>query len=254
MRRQFCFGLVVLCFAALLAPFAARAQASADQTSYTFVSEWGVPCDKWADYTASGEKLNPVLDKLMADGTLIAWGRFTVVVHEDAGDTHGLWWTAKTLGNLLRAQDAIAQNPASANPILAGFKHHDHIMRSLAAGGKPGASGSGYLWVSIDPMKTGQLENFAGIFKKDLQPVFDQLVAGGTLFNYSFSTEVVHTGNENTVFITYLLNGPDALDTFRAAIFAAEARMPTFGPAVDSLVQVEGHRDAFLHVTSFTSK
>ena len=127
-------------------------------------------------------------------------------------------------------------------------------MRSLPAGGKPGASGSGYLWVSINPMMSGQMVKFAGIFKKDLQPVFDQLVADGTLLTYSFSTEVVHTGNENTVFITYLLNGPDALDKFRATIFAAEAKIPTFGPAVGAMVNSAGHRAAFLHVTEFKTK
>ena len=225
-----------------------------DQTSYTYVSEWGVPRDKWADYLASQEKLKPIVEKLMADGTLIGWGNFAVAVHTAEGYTHGSWWTARTLGDLLRAEDVIAQTPTTMNPALAGMKHEDHLFRSLASGGKPGASGSGYLWVSMDPLVTGQMSTFVGILKGDIQPLFDRLVTEGTVLEYAVNTEVVHTQNENTIFITYLLNGPDALDKFRAAVAAAEAKIPSFEPAANAVVHGEGHRDLFLRVTAFAAK
>jgi hypothetical protein len=79
-------GLVVLVAVAVVAMiFAARGGAQAGpgavgSTVYTYVSQFQVPRDHWAAYSAEEERnFVPVAERLMADGTIEGWSTFESV-------------------------------------------------------------------------------------------------------------------------------------------------------------------------------
>ena len=168
----------------------------------------------------------------MAEGGIVGWGRYTVAVHDESGMTHGFWFSASSMGNLLRAEDALAKIPMTG---ITVSQHRDHIFHSSAWGGKPGASGTGISWTSVYPMKPGQSENFIMLLRHDMVPVFEQMVADGIVLTYQISTEVVHTGDSNTVYFNYILANGDALDKFQETVRDAEAKSSRiwFGGFVD---------------------
>ncbi len=62
-----------------------------DQPIYTFVASWAVPRAQWAEFASSWDKnFRPVLDRMLADGTIVEWGRSEAVVHNPAESTHSV--------------------------------------------------------------------------------------------------------------------------------------------------------------------
>ncbi len=259
---KFAGSALAILFAVVLlaAPAALRAQAKgqpaekaqAEKPLFTYVAQWGIPREQWGDFDSYGkEKLQPAFEKLMAEGGIVGWGRYTVAVHDESGMTHGFWFSASSMGNLLRAEDALAKIPMTG---ITVSQHRDHIFHSSAWGGKPGASGTGISWTSVYPMKPGQSENFIMLLRHDMVPVFEQMVADGIVLTYQISTEVVHTGDSNTVYFNYILANGDALDKFQETVRDAEAKVPAFGLADSSMVDTPRHHDIFASVPAFAAK
>ena len=56
--------------------------AQAQPQHYTFVAEWAVERSQWSEFVNNFERNSrPVLERLLADGTLVGWGAFEAVVH-----------------------------------------------------------------------------------------------------------------------------------------------------------------------------
>src|SRR5262249_57942388 len=76
--------LLLLCVAAaLVLPLQAQTAAKSKPTVYTYVAQWAVPRAQWADIVKADEADRPVLDKLVADGTLIGYGAYTNLIHQE---------------------------------------------------------------------------------------------------------------------------------------------------------------------------
>lgn len=73
------------------------ATAQEELTVYTYVSHWGIPRAQWSEAVASFEAAHPIFERLLANGTIVAWGNGTPVVHRGAGTTHGTWFSATSL-------------------------------------------------------------------------------------------------------------------------------------------------------------
>jgi hypothetical protein len=57
---------------------------------YTYVSQFQIPRANWAAYSEDTEKsFVPVVEKSLADGTILSWSTFEQVVHTPDGYTHG---------------------------------------------------------------------------------------------------------------------------------------------------------------------
>ena len=79
-------GLVVAVLFVSNVPAALPQQEQA-QPIFTFVSEWQILRANWAEFTDDGEKnVNPILERLMADGTLLSWGNVENIVHTPRGN------------------------------------------------------------------------------------------------------------------------------------------------------------------------
>src|ERR1700693_156684 len=64
---------------------------------YTYVSEWTVPRAMWADYKKEDEADVDAMKKGVGDGTLISFGTFAVLNHQEGGPTHGSWVSAASM-------------------------------------------------------------------------------------------------------------------------------------------------------------
>src|SRR5215470_8458945 len=127
-------GLVacqLVCGAAtlLLAARPATAQSAAAEKPavYTYVSEWAVPRAMWADYKKEDDTDLEAMKKAFADGTIVSYGSFSVINHQEGEATHGSWFTATSMANLMKVLEGLRSSPGATAPVLAASKHWDYI-------------------------------------------------------------------------------------------------------------------------------
>jgi len=259
MVRKFGQWTAMLCAALLMAGAAdapARAQAQAnggDQALYTYVALWGVPRPEWGEIEKFYKDAEPTLNKLIADGTIVSWGNGRSWIHDESGLTHENWVTATSFEKIQRALNAVRQ----ALPQPAAFSHSKHLdvmHHATIHGAKPGASGTGMLWVADYQVKPEQMEEFGRIFENDIKPLFDEQIAAGTILSYSLNFEAVHTGPASNVSIAYVLPNAAAIDKFQAALEAYGAGHPETGPAMQATMDFTAHRDYVYELIGFAQK
>jgi hypothetical protein len=124
--------LSILCLAwAATGSLAAQTTAHDKVRVYTYVAEWDVPRAQWGDMTKLDELDKPLLDKLIADGTLIGYGAHTNLIHQEGEPTHGSWLSATSEGNILKALESIYAHPGSVSaPVQGASKHWDQMTPS----------------------------------------------------------------------------------------------------------------------------
>ena len=83
---------------------------------YTYVSEWAVPRSMWADYKKEDDADVDAMKKGVADGTLVAFGSFAVLNHQEGEATHGSWFTATSMANLMKFLEGLRNAPGATAP------------------------------------------------------------------------------------------------------------------------------------------
>lgn len=243
-----------LCGVLLLGISPAPAQAPQQPTVYTYVAEWGVPRSQWGDLAKFDESTMPTLDGLVDDGTLVGYGFFEYLVHSEEGMTHGNWFQAASLGNILKARDALGKL-AGASAVLAASRHRDSLLQSTMYGFKPGTTHNGYFWRGHFAIKPDHVSDWSRLFGTFIRPVLEEMVADGTVVAYQLDTQVVHTANgANTLGYGYVTAAPEGIDKVRAAINAAEAKNTAIAGAIGPLEEATGHFDLLLKVGTMRRK
>jgi len=253
-RRKFAFLVCLL----LLAPLAALAQQQ-EPSTFTDVAEWTIPRAQWAEYEAFNKKnVQPIFEKLLADGTIISWGIFTTMVHQEDRETHGSWFEATSIANLEKALAELIKTP---NPIIngTGIKHHDLLLRSPSRRSRAGAGSNGYLWVSSSHVQPGKGQDWRELFDKYTKPVYDELLANGTISSYWLQVEYVHTDNPGWRSVVYVAPNADAIDKVRAAFDAAAQKRGAdanrgIGQSFADVTVAGAHRDYAARVISYGQK
>jgi hypothetical protein len=217
------------------------------------------PLTFYYDYTVfpgKEEELNtlirtvgaPVRDKLMAEGVVLAWGMETPILRYPGGTTHLIWFAVanyagveKVLNGMeaqlatLAASEAQAargrQRPAMttaerSRSVFDMSKTRDWLVRDLVAGfGPPPAAGvlpfTRYNFVKVKPGKGG---DYRRTWEKYNKPVFDKLVADGTVLAYGLAAEEVKTDGEWTHFVWIGTANMAAADKIGPAFAADRAR------------------------------
>jgi len=251
-------NLFAACFAFALAIAAAPLQAQstgAKPTLYTYVATWAVARPQWGDMVKLDEFDRPVLDKLVADGTLVGYGAYTNLIHQEGEPTHGSWLTATSEGNLLKALEVIYAHPGSVSaPVQAASKHWDMILAEDIYNGKPGAAAGGYLTWSQWVVKPGEMSAYVELTKKVLVPVLEKLLADGSITSYGEMTEDYHTQKMGTVFDYVTVPDAASMDKVNKAFDEAFEKTPGFREAYRALTQSEGHRDYLTRMRYMVSK
>lgn len=230
----------------LLCSAAVAQQAAPTPGPLTLFYDYTVREGREADLTALINTVGaPVRDKLMAEGVVLAWGVETPVLRYPGGTTHLIWFTVENYAGLekvLTAMEArraqIAREEAARRPRPAvtteeraratfdGSKTRDWLIRDLVAGyGPPPAAGvlpyTRYNFVKVKPGKGPQ---YRRTWEKYNKPVFDRLVADGTILAYGLSAEDVKTTGDWTHFVWIASANMGGGDKVGAAFAADRAR------------------------------
>jgi hypothetical protein len=228
------------------------------QQSQTAAQSQMQPLTFWYGYTVNPGKEDefldlvktvgqPVRDKLMADGVILAWGVQSSLLRVPGGRTHYIWYAVADYAGLekvdtaMRAQIANlteeaaksgaakkGQKPAAAAPMarLAEIadlsKTHDFLTRDLVIGLSSSAPAnvlpfSRYNFVKVKPGKAG---DYRKAWEKYNKPIFDKLLADGVILAYGVAVEDVRTEGDFTHFVWYDVKDLASFDKVRTAFLA----------------------------------
>jgi hypothetical protein len=253
-RAAWCFSLLSV----VLAGGVSLQAQTADQGKppvYTYLSEWSVPRAQWADMVKVDEQDRPLMDKLVADGTLTGYGAFTNLLHQEGEPTHGTWFTATSEGNLLKALEAVYAQPGTTTaPVQGASKHWDYMLVGRVYNQRSGKSEGGYLAGDQWDVKPGEMRAYNDLVKSALVPVFEKLLADGVVTSYGMETEDFH--NQKLGRVTFYFTTPDtsAFDKASKALDGAFDSSPALGSALQSMVDREGHHDFLARLRYMSNK
>jgi len=156
---------------------AAQAAAAERPAVYTYVSEWAVPRAMWADYKKEDDADVEVMKKALTDGTIVSYGTFAVLNHQEGAPTHGSWFSATSMANLMKVLEGLRSTPGATAPVLAASKHWDYILNSTEHNGHSGTFTNGYLRVARWPAKAGGSDSDGKILKATMVAMLEKLFA-----------------------------------------------------------------------------
>jgi hypothetical protein len=242
---------LLLCLAAILLCCVSSAAQQAPQP-LTFWYGYTINPGKEDDFMDLVKTVGqPVRDKLMAEGVVLAWGVETPLVRVPGESTHFIWYAVADWAGIekedtaLRAQIAkFAEEAAKGGAAKKGAKPagtvldrlredvdmsktHDYLTRSLvfAVSSTPPTAGllpySRYLFVKVKP---GKGSDYRKAWEKYNKPVLDKLVADGVIGAFGLSVEEVRTSGDFTHFTWFDTKDLAGMDTIRAAFLADRAR------------------------------
>ena len=239
--------LVVAVLTVILVP-AALPQMESPPTVYTFVSQFQIPRANWAAYAEDSEKsFVPLMDKLMADGTIVSWSTFEHVVHTPEGFTHGAAWSSNSIAGLMKVLDE-ARKAGPRPGQIAATKHEDYLMQSTMY--RVGSGTAAYLRVVCSNAKTDKPGEYAAVIKKYLAPAFDDLVKKGAATYYGLDEQYVN--NSAPSMRCLVINYPNAegMDKWAVAVNATLGKMSAADrDALTSATVADSRRDIMARVT-----
>lgn len=237
-------------------PGVARAQSASMAKSplYTYVSEWTVPRNMWGDYQKEADSDAEIMKRQVADGTLISFGNYTVLNHQEGAPTHGSWFSASSMANLMKGLEELRSRPGATSAPFAAAKHWDYIMRSTDYDAHSGTFTNGYLRVANWSFAKGAPGSSEAVIKATLVAALQKMMAQGALHAYQIDEEDIHSADPGAFFVAIVTNGAEGLDKFDAAIDEMEKSNPTAGPALGATLDPHGHRDLLAKVDTMTHK
>ena len=253
-KRVFGTGCLMALALAANPPAQAQGPEAGKAAIYTYVAEWAVPRDQWRDYTKVNADERDTMDKLVADGTLIGYGEFAVLLHQEGQPTHGSWFTANSRAGLLKALEAIYKLPQVTFPVLNQSKHWDFLMVSRMHGERSGKFQGGYLAGGGFDVKPGQEKTFNNLMKNMIEPIVAKLLAEGVVTSYSIDTEEFHSETPGRVTFVYTTTDAAGVDKVEDAIEAAFKSDPALESAATAAVDWKGHRDFLARVGNMVNK
>lgn len=229
-------------------PAPASAQPTPHHVVYTYLSLWGIPRAHWPEMAKFQAAEQPLLEKLVANGTLSGYGTCVYELHQVHGFTHCAWFQAASVGNILRALAALGSSAASA-PVLDGARHADELFQSTLYGGRPGTFHNGYLWFGHFSIVPGHVGDWSHMFDRFVRPALDKLVKEGVVVEYQLFTPLVHTpGSSNTLDYSFITTSPDGIDRFFAAVRDVESGNPAIPSALNPIERPAAHFDVIAAV------
>jgi hypothetical protein len=224
-----------------------------DQTYYTYVSEWSIPRAQWGAFEKERDQQNSAMQRLVADGTIIAWGSDANYVHTEDGYTHEDFFVATSRAGILKALETL-RPPATGGAYTSATRHRDYFMHTLVHGGKTSSGNSGYLRVAEWQVKPGQGDAFVDHFKKYIQPTLDSEIADGTILMYNFDNEDIHGDAPGAFFLAIVYPNAEAMDKAYARMQSDSKTNPAVGQVISNLTVAEAHRDALSKLSAFQHK
>ena len=212
---------------------------------YTYVADWSIPRAQWAEMEKTNASTQSIMEKALASGTLVGYGNDTALVHDLDGATHDGWWSATSMAGILNVLDQIYKaGSANATVFNSATKHWDSIYVSRYYNWRPGSWKDLYTHGSTYKLKADAPDDAVDTLSKNLfVPLFEKLLADGSIYEYDIDTQAIHTEAPGTFYIFYITPNAEGLDKVNAAIRDALKAAPLGGPAFNSMVDFAPHRD-----------
>ena len=225
--------VAVLCAVAMFAAGAAPAGAQMSEVKekppmYSYVGFWNIPRGQWAEMAKSDEADKSILDKAIANGTIMAYGHDVNMVHQPDQQTHDEWWSAMSMAGCSMCWSsstslAVTLRRCWVMPPNTG-------MAFMSAGTTTSIMGPGrtlYTHGASYKLKADAPNDAVERLSKNLfVPFFEKLLADGAIHEYEVDTEAIHTEDAGRVLVFYLAANAEALDKVNAALAGADKGNP----------------------------
>lgn len=238
----------------LLATTPAMAQMGGQKPAvYTYVAEWDIPRAQWGDMEKMQQSSTTVLDRLLADGTLVTYGADEAAIHDRKGATHDTWFQATSLAGIFKALDALQGNSTQNASLLGSGPHQDFLLVShdydMQAGSFPNSLLRGLSVV----VKPGMERQFQDSWDRIIRPMLQRLTTEGALHGWAYEEQwIVKDPGRVTAII--IANGAAGLDRYVAAINEMLAKnRDAVAPLIEASVP-GSRRDFLVRVTSLKQK
>jgi hypothetical protein len=249
------FVPVVALVALLLVTTPAWAQGNTNrQPIFTYVSEWGVPRAQWGDLAKADADNKAIIDPLVANGTLIGYGYFENWVHSEGGYTHGDWFQATSIAGLLKTLEVVYSKPGVTASVRAASKHQDYMMISTIYGARAVTNSTGYIRVISSEIQPGRMDDFRETYRRYIVPVYEKLLADGTIVSYQLDTEYIIENAPGRTFSVVVARDAEAMDKVRAATSEVFANNPAAADALSSATVPRSRNDLLARITAMTHK
>jgi len=236
-------------FAICVAPASAQmAEVKEKPPMYSYVGDWTLPRAQWAEMEKSYVADQKILDKAMANGTIVGYGNDVNLVHQPDGPTHDDWWSAMSLAGLLNVLDQFYKAGTPTSPVLASAtRHSDGIYVSRYYNWHAGSWKDVYTRVATYKLKPDAPNDAVDTLSKNLfVPLLEKLLADGAIHEYEVDTEAIHTEDPAAFSVVVIAANAEGLDKFSAAVRDLAKSSPLAGPAIGSMVDFTPHRDYLL--------
>jgi hypothetical protein len=212
---------------------------------YSYIANWQIPRTQWADMEKAAGADKAILDKALADGTIVGYGHDETIVHQLDGETHDDWWASMSMAGLLKVLDEISAAGNSTTPVLASAtKHWDEVVVSRYYNWKPGAWKGGYVHIGEYTLKAGAPDDAIDtVAKRIVGPLLEKLLAEGAISEYEVDVAAIHTESQDKFWVVYVTPTADGLDKVNAAIAATLQAQPMLGSALEAMTDGSAHRD-----------
>lgn len=252
-KRSIAMGFIG-CLAAFCAMCLAPQANAQDQDHFTYVSFWAVPRANWADFEKQEKSDDAIMQKLLNDGTIVAFGDATVRVHGEEGWSHANWFTATTRAGTLKALEVLSSSSSVTPALLTATKHMDEFLHTVAHGGKTVTNATGYLRVAGYQVKPEAGEAFEAHFKSTLKPFLDKEIENGELLMFNFDKEEIHSNEPGGYNLAMLFPDAAAMDKFYANLAEHTKANPGAIEVFDNLTISQNHRDTLSWVPTYSHK
>jgi hypothetical protein len=246
-RLLLCFLVVALLFPAL----GWAQQAPMGPQPLTFWYEYAINPGKDADFVELVKTVGqPVRDKLMDEGVVLAWGLETDLLRVPGSATHIIWYSVADYAGVAKVDAAMAAQIAKLDDEAAKSgmtkkgtktagvservrevadvsKTRDYLTRDLVfatASGAPPADLLPWTRFAFVKAKPGKGPEYRKAWDKYNKPIYDKLVADGVILAYGLSVEEIRTDGEFTHFTWFATKNLGDMDKVRAAFLADRDR------------------------------
>jgi hypothetical protein len=249
MKKKWSGIFVFVCTLALVSAniITAHAQSEVKEKPpmYTYIASWAIPRAQWADMAKGSSANQSILEKALADGTLIGYGYDVTEVHQVDGATHDNWWSSMSMAGLMNVLESFGKSASSTSPVLASAtKHWDNITVSRYYNWHPGSFKNAYTRAASYKLKPEAPDGALDLLSKTLfVPLLEEAMADGSVLEYEIDTEAIHTDSPSMFMIVIVTPNAEGLDKFDATLREAMKMNPLGGPALGSMIDFSGHRD-----------
>jgi hypothetical protein len=247
-------AMLVFVLAVSAVPIASP-QAEQAPPVYTYVSQFQVPRASWAQYAEDTDKnFVPIVERVMADGTLVSWSTFETLVHTPEGYTHGAAWSSTSVAGLTRVLDELRKSPPRASQV-ASTKHEDYLMVSTLYQAASAKGASGYLRVLCSSAQPSKPDDYAAALKKYLWPTFEEQFKKGVVNYIGLDQQYVNSSAPSLRCLVMTYPSVENIDKWATALRDTLGKMsPADRDAFAATTVPDSRRDFLARLTHYAHK